>query len=499
MRNLADIQENPPGNTPRTILQSNVLAPNPHTMAESRTNTSFLIGLAISACAHIAALIGLQHIKIDPTHARISLASLKPVTGLPHQLRQLEQQTPHEDPTKPPPIPKQKPQDRDVKFGIDNSQIDSDTWLGFLEGDSPSGRQGETDQAAMALDPGEPGAASPGNPGSPGSGQSSPAPSSSASPAASNPPDLMNLHPPAPDQPHAEKVAADKPAEDATPKKAEEAAPAPPRSAPAQASPTVGQTGEKTDDPDPLAPRSGIEKSVEGARPDAVKPVQAPKPDGIVAEKPEKPDAKEGEEREGEVRESESSKMSADDQKGAADKEVKEVAAGHPLAKPEETSPPVAIAPAASTPTEANSASEAAPASNASSESQPTPAAGGQSKQKGIRSDRESEAFTKQIIDTPMRDGRVQAGRGLNIRTRRADFTNTTLLTAPPRDTLVRISFQRTGKVKRAEFINGSATGNPNVDDPLMNAIYRWQASGKDLNSLGPEETLSVVVRVTFK
>lgn len=468
-------------------------------MAESRTNTSFLIGLAISACVHIAALIGLQHIKIDPSHPRVSLASLKPVTGLPHQLRQLEPPPPPEDPTKPPPVPKEKPQDRDVKFGIDNSQIDSDTWLGFLEGDSPSGRQGETNQAAMTLDPGNPGAASPGSPGTPGSGQSAPAPSSSASPAAPKPPDLMDLHPPAPAQPQPEKPAAEKPVEDSTPKKAEEAAPAPARSAPAQASPTVGQSGEKTDNPDPLAPRAGIDKSVEGARPDAVKPVDAPKPDGVVDDKPEKPEAKPGEEREGQVRENESAKMSADDQKGQADKEVKEVAAASPLAKPDEATPPVAMAPAATTPAEENAPSEAAPASNATPESQPTPATGGQSKQKGIRSDRESEAFSKKIIDTPMRDGRVQAGRGLNIRTRRADFTNTTLLTAPPRDTLVRISFQRSGRVKRAEFINGSATGNPNVDDPLMNAIYRWQASGKDLSSLGPEETLSVVVRVTFK
>ncbi|MBX3388817.1 MAG: hypothetical protein KF691_05120 [Phycisphaeraceae bacterium] len=473
-------------------------------MAESRTNTSFLIGLAISACAHIAALIGLQHVKIDPSHVRVSLASLKPVTGLPHQLRQLEQPQPPEDPTRPPPIPKEKPQDRDVKFGIDNSQIDSDTWLGFLEGDSPSGRQGETNQAAMTLDPGNPGAASPGSPGTPGSGQTAPTASSSASPAASKPPDLMDLHPPSPDQPQAEKAPAEKPAteklaEDATPKKAEEAAPAPARSAPAQASPTVGQAGEKSDNPDPLAPRAGIEKSVEGARPDAVKPVEAPKPDGVVDDKPEKPEAKPGEEREGEVRENESAKMSADDQKGEADKEVKEVAAANPLKERDETSPSKDMAPAAPTSNEEVSPSEAAPSSNATPDSQPTPATGGQSKQKGIRSDRESEAFTKEIVETPMRDGRVQAGRGLNIRTRRADFTNTTLLTAPPRDTLVRISFQRTGRVKRAEFINGSATGNPNVDDPLMNAIYRWQASGKDLSSLGPEETLSVVVRVTFK
>lgn len=452
-------------------------------MAEHRTNTSFLIGLAVSACAHIAALVGLQHVKIESSKARVSLASLKPVTGLPHQFHQPEQKPP--DPADPPPPEQPKDINTDVKFGIDDSKIDSNTWLGFLEGDSPSGRQGETDQAAMALDPGNPGAASPGSAGSPGTQPTAAAaPSNPQTPAA--PPDPMNLRPPAPTQ-----------AESEAPRKAEEAAPSPSRSAPPQAAPPVGQTGEKTTVDDPLAPRAGAEKSNTGVNPDAVKPVETPKPDGLTEEKPEKPDAKTGEEREGEVRETDSEKMSSENGKGEAEKEVKEIAEAAPLAKPDEAMPPVAVAPAP--PAQETPASQASPSSNPTPSAPAVPATGGQSKQKGIRSDRESEAFHKKVIDAPMRDGRVQAGRGLNIITRRADFTNTTLLTAPPRDTMVRISFQKTGTVKRAEFINGSQTGNPNVDDPLMNAIYRWRASGKDLHSLGAEETLSVVVRVTFK
>jgi len=463
-------------------------------MGERRTNTSFLIGLAVSACAHIAALIGLQHIKIDATRARVSLASLKPVTGLPQQMRQPEQKPPP-DPTLPPPPDQPKDVNKDVKFGIDDSKIDSQTWLGFLEGDSPSGRQGETDQAAMALDPGEPGAATPGSAGSPGSQPSPAAMESAATPAAPRPADPMNLRPPVPTPPDAEK-----PAEDVTPKKAEDAAPSPSRSAPPQVAPPVGQTGEKTTVDDPLAPRAGAEKSNEGASPDALKPVEAPKPEGVAEDKPTTPDAKEGIEREGEVRKTDSEKMSPEDGKGEAEKEVKEVAEIAPAAKPDETLPPVAVVPASpAPPQEETPASQASPSSSATPSSPPTPATGGQSKQKGIRSDRESEDFAKKVVDVPNSTGRVQAGKGLNIITRRADFTNTTLLTAPPRDTMVRISFQKTGTVKRAEFINGSATGNPNVDDPLMNAIYRWRASGKDLNGLAPEETLSVVVRVTFK
>lgn len=464
-------------------------------MAEHRTNTSFLIGLAVSACAHIAALFGLQHVRIEPSRTHISLASLKPLTELPHQARLPEQPTPPPDPAQQPPPPPPQPRDidRDVKFGIDDSTIDSKTWLGFLEGDTPTGRKGDTDQAAMALDPGDPGAASPGSAGSPEAKPIAPAPESAQQPAASPPVNALNLKPPTP-------APANQPPEESPPRKAEEAAPAPSRAAPPLAAPPVGEQGEKTEERDPLAPQAGTERATEGKRPDAPKPVEQPKDMGAIDNKPEKPDSKEGEEREGEARDTDSEKMSSEDGKGEAEKEVKEVVEATPLAKPEEAVPPVAVAPAPEAPPQQDApSSQPTPASSAPSSSPPTPATGGQSKQKGIRSDRESEAFTKQVIDTPMRDGRVQAGRGLNIITRRADFTNTTLLTAPPRDTMIRISFQKSGKVKRAEFVNGSATGNPNVDDPLMNAIYRWRASGKDLQALGVEETLSVVVRVTFK
>lgn len=456
-------------------------------MSEKRVNTSFIIGLAISAAAHIVAIGSLQYVRIEPVKTHVSLAALTPKASLNRLKAAEEKPKPQplpDDPQKPPEPPKDV--DRNIRFGIDDAKIESDTWLGFLEGDSSAGRQGETDQAAMALDPGAPGAAAPGSAGSPGNPGSA-APPPAGRPQTVNAPTDPSLPAPPPD---ADKPAADKPQE---PK---EAAPSPSRAAPPQASPTPGQTGEKTDNPDPLAPRAGAENPKQGEKPDATKVVENPKPDGSTEDKPTKADAKNGEEREGEVRENESPKMSSEDGKGEAEKELNEVKAkvAEATEKPDPTQPPAPPAPEPTPP-----APPSQPASNPSPASQPSPASGGQSKQTGVRSDRESEAFSKKVIDAPMRDGRVQAGRGLNIITRRADFTNTTLLTAPPRDTMVRISFQKSGTVRKAEFVNGSATGNPNVDDPLMNAIYRWRASGKDLASLRPDETLSVIVRVTFK
>lgn len=449
-------------------------------MSARNTNTSFLIGLAISAAVHIAALFMLQHIKIDAHRTKLSLAALTPNANLPMPVPNPELPKPEEkpeDPDQPKPVPKDV--DRDVRFGIDNSNNQTKTWLGFLEGDTPTGMKGEVEQAAMSLDPGAPGA--------PGSAPAAPTQAT---------PETAPAQPPAPPAETTPPVEM-KPPEEIQPEKALVPAPAPSSSATPLPAAAAGAKGETSDSKDPLADRAGAPDAKTGERIENSKPKDAPDApelpkDPVV----EKPDTKPGVDREGEKRPDEKDVKSALDGKGEDQKEVEaKLAEAVPAEKPPEVQPPMAAQPSPPQPAAQPSAPTPAQPSTPSN----TPTAGGQAKLKGVRSDRESEAVTNKVIDVVNRDGRVAAGRGLNIRTRRAEFTNTTLLTAPPRDTLVRISFQKAGDVKRAEFVDGMSTGNPNVDDPLLNAIYRWRASGADLLALRDSDTLSVVVRVTFK
>ncbi|MBS0190461.1 MAG: hypothetical protein U0573_14340 [Phycisphaerales bacterium] len=458
-------------------------------MSAKKTNTSFLIGLAISAAAHIAALYSLQLIKIDPLRSRVSLASMKALSSLPSQ-KQDEKNNPEkpeekkEDPDHPRPP---QDMDQDIRFGIDNSTNQTKTWLGFLEGDSSTGLKGDVAQAAMALDPGEPGAA--------GSPLIQPTP---PSPAAATPPSLPlpPQNPPTPEP---------KPAE-ANPEKQQTPAPAPSAATPPVPAAASGVSGPASDSKDPLLDRVGASGNSTGKNADDSKGKD--NPDAAPPKEPvaEKPDAKPGESREGQTRPDDTEKKSELNDKGADAAETKPVSPATELLEkltreviPTPT-PPAPPTPAAETPPPPTPPAQT-PAQSAPQEPTPssTPEAGGNGKMRGIRSDRESEAVTNKIVDVHNRDGRVAAGRGLNIQTRRAEFTNTTLLTSPPRDTLVRISFRKDGEVKRAQFVEGTATGNPNVDDPLLNAIYRWRASGNELKKLGDADTLSVTVRVTFK
>lgn len=447
-------------------------------MSARNTNTSFLIGLAISAAVHIAALFLLQHIKIDAHRTKLSLAALTPNANMP--MPQPEIPKPEEklpDPDQPKPVPQDE--NRDVRFGIDNSNNQTKTWLGFLEGDTPTGMKGEVEQAAMSLDPGAPGA--------PGSAPAAPSEATPETPPSPPP------SPPAENTPPAEM----KPPDQVQPEKPLVPAPAPSRTAVPLPAATSGAQGETSDSKDPLADRAGVPNAKTGERVENSKPKDAPDSPELPKDPvTDKPDTKPGVDREGEKRPEEKDVKSALDGKGEEQKEVEaKLAEAIPAEKPPEVQPPLAQAPTPPQPT----TQPATPTPPQPASQSATPTAGGQAKLKGVRSDRESEAVTNKVIDVVNRDGRVAAGRGLNIRTRRAEFTNTTLLTAPPRDTLVRISFQKAGDVKRAEFVDGMSTGNPNVDDPLLNAIYRWRASGADLLALRDSDTLSVVVRVTFK
>lgn len=120
----------------------------------------------------------------------------------------------------------------------------------------------------------------------------------------------------------------------------------------------------------------------------------------------------------------------------------------------------------------------------------------------GEISDREAEAtaIRNAIVVEP---GKPAAGQGLQIKTIRPRWSHFTLLTAAPRDAVVRIGFNRLGKVEDVEFLQD--TGRADVDRPLLDAIYNWTASGKELEKLAPveegkpAETVKLVFRLILR
>lgn len=115
------------------------------------------------------------------------------------------------------------------------------------------------------------------------------------------------------------------------------------------------------------------------------------------------------------------------------------------------------------------------------------------------RSDKEADATSlTEAVD--VRPGRPAAAQGLDITTRRPVFTTLTTLTTWPENPVVRLTFNRHGRVSRVEWVRRS--GYPSVDEPVLNALYAWTARGRaiqDLPADDPEAGVSIVVRVILR
>lgn len=114
----------------------------------------------------------------------------------------------------------------------------------------------------------------------------------------------------------------------------------------------------------------------------------------------------------------------------------------------------------------------------------------------GAQSNKESDASSIVSVDLK-KLGQPIAGHGLEIQTKRANFSKYTRIMGAARSPIVRVHFRHDGKVERVEFLRSS--GNPDVDRPIKDALYEWVASGKILSTLrigNPPETLPVEFRV---
>ena len=113
------------------------------------------------------------------------------------------------------------------------------------------------------------------------------------------------------------------------------------------------------------------------------------------------------------------------------------------------------------------------------------------------RSERESNAVSREMA-IEVRPGRPAAAEGLEIITRRPEFSRVTrVMAAPVRNPRLRVTFDRAGQVRNVEFIE--ATGIRDVDDPVQHAVYRWTARGRALAELPATDPLAgVTITVTI-
>jgi len=138
------------------------------------------------------------------------------------------------------------------------------------------------------------------------------------------------------------------------------------------------------------------------------------------------------------------------------------------------------------------------PADGASSEPrQPSPAgsAGDTTAKRGELSDRESDATS--IIEVPMNAwqlGRPLAAQGIVLRPVRPRFTTLNRLDGIARNPIGELVIGRDGVPTSARIIR--STGNESVDQAIRTALFRWRASGEQLEKLKPGQTLTIRLRL---
>lgn len=128
----------------------------------------------------------------------------------------------------------------------------------------------------------------------------------------------------------------------------------------------------------------------------------------------------------------------------------------------------------------------------------------------GEEDDRESvasmikRAKTHKVSDL----NRPLSSDGLEIKPVEPRYPATVRFTQLPRNPIVIIRFNAAGKVIFTDFIRDVEkkrvydTGSRAVDEPLLSAIYKWRATGKQLQQLDPEDPgsyLEITMKIIFR
>ncbi len=116
----------------------------------------------------------------------------------------------------------------------------------------------------------------------------------------------------------------------------------------------------------------------------------------------------------------------------------------------------------------------------------------------GANSDKEADPSS--VIDVPPENwklGQPLAAQGLDLRTRRPRFDELTRVTASPGNPVAAIAFDSRGVAVRVTLLTSS--GDSRVDEPVINALYGWRATGKPLAKLRDKDTFTITIRILLR
>jgi len=114
-----------------------------------------------------------------------------------------------------------------------------------------------------------------------------------------------------------------------------------------------------------------------------------------------------------------------------------------------------------------------------------------------ILSDRDAEATSViRVSEEEWRIGKPLAGQGIVLKPKKPTFFPNQLIATRPRNVVADLSIDRTGKPIFVVLLY--ATGGVSIDRAIENSLYRWRASGEQIEALKGEETVKITIHLLF-
>ncbi len=112
-------------------------------------------------------------------------------------------------------------------------------------------------------------------------------------------------------------------------------------------------------------------------------------------------------------------------------------------------------------------------------------------------SDRDSEATSIiHISPDQWKAGKPLAAQGIVLRPRRPSFTANQLVANAPGNLVAELQIDNSGKPQTVIIL--LSTGSHSIDRSIESSLYRWRASGDEIDELEGNKTFKIIIHITF-
>ncbi len=109
--------------------------------------------------------------------------------------------------------------------------------------------------------------------------------------------------------------------------------------------------------------------------------------------------------------------------------------------------------------------------------------------------DSQATSLIKVAVDD-LKLGKPLAAHGISLKPKVIKFLSSQLAVSTPSNVLVELFIDKTGKPLNVNFI--IRTGSASLNRTIENSLYRWRASGEQVDALVGDETIRITIQLLF-